>query len=170
LLESGKANCGGAMARRSSLWTDIARDRERRRRQNERAARVQRQVAKELEADSARARHADEREAKPREKERIEAERLAGPAEADDQNARLAPRVDELAAILPACVRTPPAPPPRALAGRRRTRPVSGPLNIDPSAPLLARMQPGLAVAPSRMKRACHERKTNEVHTRRFRV
>ena len=95
------------MARRSTLWTEIARDRELRQRQNERAARVQQQVARELAADVARGRQADDREAKAREKERIEAERRAGLAEADDQNARLEARVDELAAILPKCVGTP---------------------------------------------------------------
>jgi hypothetical protein len=92
------------MARRSTLWTEIARDRELRQRQNDRAARVQQQVARELVADAARARQADDREAKAREKERIEAERRAGLAEADDQNARLDARVDELAAILATCV------------------------------------------------------------------
>jgi hypothetical protein len=96
------------MARRSTLWTEIARDRELRQRQNERASRVQQQVSRELAVDTARARQADDREARAREKERIEAERRAGLAEADDQNARLQARVDELAAILPTCVSTPP--------------------------------------------------------------
>lgn len=107
LLKSDQGLCGGAMARRSTLWTEIARDRELRQRQNERAARVQRQVARELAADATRARQADDREAKAQEKERIEAERRAGLAEADDQNERLGARVDELAAILPTCVSSP---------------------------------------------------------------
>ena len=96
------------MARRSTLWTEIARDRELRQRQNARAARVQQQVARELAADATRSVRANDREAKARERERIEAERRAGLAEADDQNARLEARVDELAAILPTCVSTPP--------------------------------------------------------------
>ena len=95
------------MARRSTLWTEIARDRELRQRQNARAARVQQQVARELAADLARGRQADDREAKAREKERIEAERRTGLDEADDQNARLQARADELAAIFPTCVSTP---------------------------------------------------------------
>jgi hypothetical protein len=56
---------------------------------------------RELEADAARARQADEQEAKAREEERIEAERLAGLAEADDQNARLEARVVSSSRSLP---------------------------------------------------------------------
>ncbi|MDT0351113.1 restriction endonuclease [Pseudonocardia charpentierae] len=96
------------MARRSTLWTEIARDRELRQRQNARAVRVHQQVAKELATDAARARQADDRDAKARERERIEAERHAGLNEADNQNARLEARVDELAALLKTCVSAPP--------------------------------------------------------------
>ena len=110
MLESGEGalwGCDGSPL--AQLWTEIARDRELRERQNQSAARVQRQVARELETDAARARQTDDREAKAREKERIEAERLAGLAEADQERGRRA-RVDELAAILKNCVSTPRSP------------------------------------------------------------
>lgn len=92
------------MARRSSLWTEIARDRELRRRQNERAERVQRQVARQLGADAERARRAEKRDVRAREKEQAEAERRAGLVDAQEQNARLDARVEELAAVLLTCV------------------------------------------------------------------
>ena len=88
------------MARRSSVWDQIAHDRELRRRQNERALRVQRQVERGLVADTSRARTVSEREAKARERERIEGEHLAGLAQADEQNARLSARIDELSSML----------------------------------------------------------------------
>lgn len=92
------------MARRSSVWGQIAHDRELRRRQNERALRVQRQVERGLAADTSRARTVSDREAKARERERIEGEHLAGLAQADEQNARLSARIDELSSMLRICV------------------------------------------------------------------
>jgi len=86
------------------VWGDIARDRELRRRQAERADRVLRQVERELDADDSRARAASEREAKAQEKERIEAGHRAALIEAEEQNARLSERVDELSGMLRACV------------------------------------------------------------------
>jgi hypothetical protein len=122
------------MGRRSKLWTEIARDRELRQRQNARAARVQQQVARELAADAARGRQADDREAKAREEERIEAERRAGIAEADEQNARLEARAAAPAAVGPParswstapCERSPP---PRTLSCRQGALPDQKPLS-----------------------------------------
>jgi restriction system protein len=152
LLESGKGLYGGAMARRSSLWTEIARDRELRERQNQIAARVQRQVARELETDAARARQTDDREAKAREKERIEAERLAGLAEAEDQNAHLEARVDELAAILKNCVSTPPVTVEQLTAVKVPPF-VSGPDGDALKAPARPVMQQGGLLGRSRRRR-----------------
>jgi restriction system protein len=92
------------VARRSSLWDQIAHDRELRHLQNERAARVQRQIERELAADSSRSRTASEREAKARERKRIEGEHLAGLAQANEQNARVSARIDELSSMLRICV------------------------------------------------------------------
>jgi hypothetical protein len=86
------------------VWAQIAHDRELRRRQNERAARVQRQVERQLAADASRSRNATEREAKARERERIEGEHLAGLAQADEQNARLVERIGDLSDMLRICV------------------------------------------------------------------
>lgn len=104
----GRRRWGVAVVRRSSVWGEIARDRELRRRQNERAERMQRKVERELETDASRARATGDREAKAREKERIEAEHRAGLAEAAEQNARLSARVDELSGMLRTCVVRPP--------------------------------------------------------------
>jgi restriction system protein len=96
------------VARRSSVWDEISRDREKRRRHNEQVARLQRQVERELAADQAKARALSDREAKAREKEQAEREHRAALAQADEQNERLAQRVDELTRMLRTCVAHPP--------------------------------------------------------------
>lgn len=95
------------MARRSSLWTDIQRDRAQRQRHAERAERVHLKVERELQADAARSRTAEDRQAKAREKERVETEHQAALATAAEQNARLSARIDELADMLRDNVRRP---------------------------------------------------------------
>jgi restriction system protein len=92
------------VARRSSVWAQIAHDRELRRRQNERAARMHRQAERQLAADASQSRTAGEREAKARERERIEGEHLSQLAQADEQNARLSERIDNLSDMLRSCV------------------------------------------------------------------
>lgn len=58
------------MVRRSSVWTEIQRDRALRRRQSERAARVHLKVEREMQPDAVRSRTAEDRQAKALEKER----------------------------------------------------------------------------------------------------
>ena len=74
-----------AVARRSSVWTEIQRDRALRQRQSHRAERVHLKVERELKADAARSRTAEDRQAKALEKERIEAEHQAALAAAAEQ-------------------------------------------------------------------------------------
>jgi hypothetical protein len=100
----GGSESGGAVARRTSLWTEIARDRELRRKQNERADRLQRQIGRQLESDARNAAGTRDREARAEAKALAEAERHAGQNETEDQNSHLTSRVDELTAILRSCL------------------------------------------------------------------
>lgn len=70
------------MARRSSVWTEIQRDRALRQRQSKQSERVHLKVERELQADATRSRTAEDRQAKALEKERVEAEHQAGLAAA----------------------------------------------------------------------------------------
>jgi restriction system protein len=97
-----------AVARRSSVWTEIQRDRALRQRQSERVERIHLKVERELQADATRSRTAEDRQAKALEKQRIEAEHQAALATAAEQNSRLSARVDELADMLRASVAYPP--------------------------------------------------------------
>jgi hypothetical protein len=92
------------VVRRSSVWTEIQRDRALRRRQSERAARVHVKVEREMQADAVRSRTAEDRQAKALEKERVEAEHQAALATAAEQSTRLSARVNELTEMLRASV------------------------------------------------------------------
>lgn len=74
---------GGAVGRRS-VWSEIARDRELRRRQNDRAGRVQRKIERELEVDASQARDMSEKQAKAQGRERIDAAHRAALVAADE--------------------------------------------------------------------------------------
>lgn len=77
------------MARKSSLWSEIARHRERRRKEDERQRQFQKQIAREVETDARRERQAVDRAEKARQKEIAEELRRRSLDEAAEQTARL---------------------------------------------------------------------------------
>jgi restriction system protein len=144
------------VARRSSVWTDIQRDRALRRRGAERAERVHVKVERELLADAARSRSAEARQAKAMEKERVEAEHQAALATAAEQSARLSARIDELANMLRGCVGRPPL----TFADLRHVELVPfdpGEDGISPRSPRRPVMQDGGLVGRPRRRREFDE-------------
>jgi hypothetical protein len=92
------------MARKSSLWSEIARDREYRRKEAERQRRLQRQIVREVEIDACRERQSAGRAEKTRPKEIAEEQRRRRLEEAAEQTARLDARVQELEDVLKGCL------------------------------------------------------------------
>jgi restriction system protein len=99
---------GGAVTRRTSVWAEIARDRQLRQRHNAQAARIHQQIARSLAADADGRQRAKEKMTQALEKKRSDEQRLEGLQQAEQQNGRLAERVEELTALLRECVKTPP--------------------------------------------------------------
>ncbi|MGH3799974.1 MAG: hypothetical protein ACRDTD_07565 [Pseudonocardiaceae bacterium] len=95
------------MARRSSLWSEIARDRELRRKAAAQQERFARQVAREIAQEKARERAAEDRAAKASVKEQAERQRQDNLAVATEQTARLDARKRELSELLIECMRQP---------------------------------------------------------------
>jgi restriction system protein len=94
----------GPMARKSSLWSEIARDREHRRKEAERQHRLQRQIVREVETDAFRERQVAERAEKTHQKEIAEEQRRRRLEEAAEQTTRLDARVQELEDLLKSCL------------------------------------------------------------------
>lgn len=107
------------MARKSSLWSEIAQDREHRRKEAERQRRLQRQIVREVETDAFRERQAAERAEKTHQKEIAEEQRRRRLEEAAEQTTRLDARVQELEDLLKSCLERVP------LTAYNLTRPVS---------------------------------------------
>lgn len=92
------------MARRSSLWSEIARDRELRRKAAAQQERFARQIASEQAQEELRERAAKDRAAKASAKEQAERQRQDNLATAAEQTERLNARSRELSELLIECV------------------------------------------------------------------
>lgn len=95
------------MARRSSLWSHIARDRELRRKAAAQQERFARQIAGELAQEELRRSAAEDRTAKASAKEQAERQRQDNLAAAAEQTERLEARSRELSELLIKRVRQP---------------------------------------------------------------